>query len=95
MVEVWILSILYFNAGSILPKFDELQAVCLTLDPDIICITETWLSSNIEDQDIALLGYFSCCLDMVVVLLFFIRAHWVTSQYCLVQMTLSFQLFPF
>ena len=57
------LSILYFNARSILPKFDELQAVCLTLDPDIICITETWLSSDIEDQEIVLSGYYSCRLD--------------------------------
>ena len=57
------LSILYFNARSILPKFDELQAVCLTLDPDIICITKTWLSSDIEDQEIVLSDYYSCCLD--------------------------------
>ena len=42
------LFILYFNARSVLPKFDELQAVSLMLDPDIICITETWLSSEIE-----------------------------------------------
>ena len=35
------LSILYFNARSILPKFDELQAVSLTLHPDIVCTTET------------------------------------------------------
>ena len=35
------LSIMYFNARSILPKFDELQAVSLTLHRDIVCITET------------------------------------------------------
>ena len=54
------LFILYFNARSVLPKFDELRAVSLMLDPDIICITETWLSSEIEDQEIVLSG---SCLD--------------------------------
>ena len=57
------LCILYFNARSVLPKFDELQAVSLTLDPDMICITETWLSSEIEDQEIVLSGYYSSHLD--------------------------------
>ena len=35
--------------ASYLSEFDELQAVSLTLDPNIICITESWLSSEIED----------------------------------------------
>ena len=43
--------------AAILLTVDELQDVCLTLDPDIICITETWLSSNVEDQEIVLSGY--------------------------------------
>ena len=49
--------------AAILLTVDELQDVCLTLDPDIICITETWLSSDIEDQEIVLSDYYSCRLD--------------------------------
>ena len=61
-VEVWI-CLFVLNARSVVPKFDELQAVSLMLDPDIICITETWLSSGIEDQEIVLSGYYSSHLD--------------------------------
>ena len=42
---------LVFFVISILPMVDELATSCLTLDPDITCITET---CNIEDQEIAL-----------------------------------------
>ena len=38
------LSILYFNARSILPSITELQATCLASNPDIVCITESWLN---------------------------------------------------
>ena len=57
------LSILYFNARSLLPKIDELQAVCLSVNPDIICITESWLSSDIEDLEIELPDYSSIRVD--------------------------------
>lgn len=32
------LSILYYNARSLLPKYDALKANCLVYNPDIICI---------------------------------------------------------
>ncbi len=53
------LSIIYFNARSLLPKISELQTVCLALDPDIVCITESWLADAIEDLEIKIPGY-SC-----------------------------------
>ncbi len=51
------LSILYFNARSIVPKFDELCAVVEVNNPDIICIVETWLDTSILDSEVALPGY--------------------------------------
>ena len=49
-------SILYYNARSLLPKIDELQAskqaLTLTYKPHLICIVETWLDSNITDREI-------------------------------------------
>jgi len=55
---------LYFNARSLHPKLDEL--IILTEDrrnPDVICITETWLSGNVYDQEIIPLGYNIYCND--------------------------------
>ena len=49
--------ILYYNARSLLPKFDELLLQVDSLHPDIICITESWLSSDILDSEIAIPGY--------------------------------------
>ena len=49
--------IMYYNARSILPKYDEL---CVAVDvhkPDVICIVETWLSADILDSEIKLTGY--------------------------------------
>ena len=51
------LSILYYNARSILPKHDELCLVVDVNNPDIICIVETWLSSEILDSEVTLPGY--------------------------------------
>ena len=44
------LTVLYYNARSILPKLDELQANVLLQKPDIICIVETWLSEDVMDN---------------------------------------------
>ena len=39
------LNLLYLNARSILPKLDELRALCVDNSYDIIiCIVESWLS---------------------------------------------------
>ncbi len=56
-------SVLYYNARSILPKIDNLAANCLALSPDVVCVTETWLNDNITDSELKLLGYTIMRLD--------------------------------
>ena len=51
------LTILYFNARSILPKIDNLAAVCFALNPDIVCIVESWLGGSIAENEVSLPGY--------------------------------------
>jgi len=41
-----------------LPKINELQLLCLSECPDIVCVTESWLSCEIEIP-----GYLLCRLD--------------------------------
>ena len=43
------LSILYFNARSILPKLDDLRVEVAAQNPSIVCVVETWLSEDISD----------------------------------------------
>ena len=57
------LTILYFNARSILPKIDNLAAVCFALNPDIVCIVESWLGESIADKEVSLPGYSITRLD--------------------------------
>ena len=40
-------SVIYVNIRSVICKIDELQAVVSINNPYIICLTETWLNSNI------------------------------------------------
>ena len=49
--------ILYYNARSLLPKFDELLISVDNYQPDIVCITESWLCSDIHDSEFLLPGY--------------------------------------
>jgi len=51
------LSVLYFNCRSVLPKHDELVALCLSNRPDVICLVETWLSTDILDNEVAIPHY--------------------------------------
>ena len=51
------IAFLYFNARSIIPKYDELCAIVAANSPDIVCIVETWLDSDITDSEIDLPGY--------------------------------------
>jgi len=51
------LRILYFNAGSILPKLDELRTLCAMDSPDVVCIVETWLDGEICDQELVIDDY--------------------------------------
>ena len=51
------LTIFTFNTTSLLPKLDEVRAVCSNYSYDIIGVTETWLSSDIPDHKLYLPGY--------------------------------------
>ena len=57
------LSIFYYNARSILPKLDNLAATCQVFTPDIVCIVESWLCSDICDSEISLVDYSIVRLD--------------------------------
>ena len=57
------LPILYFNARSLLPKFDELLILCETYTPGIVCIVESWLSEDIEDSELIIPNYQVLRLD--------------------------------
>ena len=51
------LSLVYFNARSLFPKFDELCLLVATYNPYFIAIVETWLSREISDSEIYIHGY--------------------------------------
>ena len=51
------LRILYFNARSLYPKFDELCAQYDMEKPDVVCITETWLCEDIIESECVIRGY--------------------------------------
>ena len=50
-------------ARSIVFKIDDLKANCLLYKPDIVCIVETWLGSDVLDSEICILDYELTCLD--------------------------------
>nr|VZI00941.1 unnamed protein product [Spirometra erinaceieuropaei] len=51
------LKCLYSNAQCLLSKLDELKIYVDQTLPDIISITETWLSASVDDREVALSGY--------------------------------------
>ena len=51
------LRILYFNARSLYPKYDELCALSEVEKPNIICITESWLHDGIPPSECYIPGY--------------------------------------
>ena len=48
---------MYYNARSLLPKFDHLILSIATYSPHIVCIVETWLCSEINSSEIDIPGY--------------------------------------
>ncbi len=50
-------SVIYFNYRSLLPKIDELRAICATYCPDVVCLVETWLCSDIIDSELYIPNY--------------------------------------
>lgn len=57
------INLLYFNVRSLLPKIDDLRAICAVYCPDIVCIVETWLDDTILDSEVSIQGYSLCRLD--------------------------------
>ena len=51
------LKILHVNVRSLLSKLDEIKLYVDSLRPDFLCISETWLSELIEDNEIKIFGY--------------------------------------
>ena len=49
--------ILLANVQSLKPKLDELRIIASNTDLDLICLTETWLSSEIESSLLNIEGY--------------------------------------
>ena len=45
------------NIRSLIGKLDELTATVFTTKPDVICITETWLSEDIDTVSVSIPGY--------------------------------------
>ena len=50
-------NIIYLNARSILPKIDELRVLCVSNSYDVICIVESWLSSDIDNIELSIPGF--------------------------------------
>jgi len=51
------LSLIYFNARSLIPKFDELCLIVSAHNPDIVAIVESWLCPDISDHEVCIPDY--------------------------------------
>ena len=51
------LTVLQFNARSLLPKLSELRHLVQGRNPHLIAVTETWLNSSVPDGAVSLPGY--------------------------------------
>ncbi|BHF79034.1 hypothetical protein SprV_0602215100 [Sparganum proliferum] len=51
------LTFFYTNVQSILPKFDELKIHICALSIDVVSLTESWLSENVDDRELMLPGF--------------------------------------
>ena len=51
------LSILYYNARSLISKLDELCAIVEAHNPDVVSISESWLCADISDNEISVPDY--------------------------------------
>ena len=54
---------MYFNCRSLLPKIDELAALCIMNMPDVVCLAETWLCTDTLDTEIFIPNYSIVRLD--------------------------------
>lgn len=49
----------FYNARSLLPKFDDFLASIDVHRPHIICVVESWISEGIDDNEISIPMEFS------------------------------------
>ena len=57
------LKVLHYNTTSIVYKIDELSTNCSLYCPDVVCITETWLSEDVLDSEVCIPNYQLVRLD--------------------------------
>ena len=57
MCSLCIWFIKYNAIESLICNIDNLRANCLLHDPDIVCIVESWLDSDIENSELHISGY--------------------------------------
>jgi hypothetical protein len=55
--KIGAITVLYFNARSLLPKIDELRALTLVHKPHLICIVESWLDDQILNCEVCIDNY--------------------------------------
>ena len=67
------LSLFYFNACSLISKFDELCLLVATYNPEFIAIVDTWLSPEISDSEIYTICSVMITIDVVVVYCYMLR----------------------
>lgn len=58
-----IITLLNFNARSLVNKAPELEATLLALEPRVVTITETWLHPGISNHEVFPPGYVLICRD--------------------------------
>ena len=51
------LLIMHLNARSLVNKIEDIQIICQTAKPDILCITETWLNESVPQNALTPSGY--------------------------------------
>ena len=48
---------MYCNCRSLIPKLDELRVICQAYKPDVVCLVETWLSTDIFVSELFIPNY--------------------------------------
>ena len=54
---------MYFNSRSLLNKLDDLKLICEISSPDFVCIVESWLDSDVSNNDVFIPDYVCVRLD--------------------------------
>ena len=73
------------NIRSLIGKLDELIMTVLSIDPDIVFLTETWLTESIASSSVNIPGYMLLRNDRTARkgggVAFYIKSTWAYSQY--------------